>query len=111
MVVDTPLSEPDTYARMPLSGRCNASAVVQCHEEQIELKHFRIQMDDPDSRERAFYEMMRRGRIVCLRGNQFIVPEPALELLDELETQYTLFAEDDPEPTLRAVRNPVAASQ
>jgi hypothetical protein len=68
-------------------------------------------MDEPDSRERAFYEMMRRGRIVCLRGHQFIVPEPALELLKELAAPYTLLGEDDPEATLRAVRDPAAASR
>jgi len=109
VVIDERLSDPDTYARNALSDVAMLAPWYNAGEEQIELKHFRIQMDDPDSRERAFYEMMRRGRIVCLRGNQFIVPEPALELLDELEAQYSLIGED-PEATLRAVRNPVAAS-
>ena len=75
------------------------------------MKHFRIQIDDQDSRARAMCEVMRRRRIVCLRGNQFIVPKPALALLDECAVDYRLIGEDDPETAVRAVRDSLAASR
>ena len=75
------------------------------------MKHFRIRMDDGESSGRGFYEIMRRGRIVCLRENQFIVPEPALTLLDELGVEYAVMGEDDPDAALRTVRDSVAAAR
>lgn len=72
------------------------------------MKHFRIQIDGREDRTRALAEVSRRGRIVCFRGNQFIVPEPALALLDELAVNYTLLREEDPDSALRSIRDSAA---
>ncbi len=73
------------------------------------MKHFRIRIDDKEQRSRGILEVTKRGRVVSLRGNQFIVPEPALSLLDELGVKYDLIREDDPDDALRAIRDSAAA--
>lgn len=48
----------------------------------------KIQIPDKADRAKAFSELVRRGRVDCLRDNVFLVPEPALELLAELGIKY-----------------------
>ncbi len=72
------------------------------------MKHFRIQIDGSAGRALALSEVSKRGRIVCFRENEFIVPEPALALLDELDVKYSLLREEDPDSALRSVRDSTA---
>ncbi len=48
------------------------------------MGRFRIRFSDPEDQRRGIYEFMIRGQVVCLRDDQFIVPEPALAVLDGL---------------------------
>lgn len=48
----------------------------------------KIQIPDRDECARAFAALIRRGRIECYRDNTFIIPEPGLQLLQELRVAY-----------------------
>jgi hypothetical protein len=52
------------------------------------MQMVKIQIPSPEDRAKSLVEMARRGRIVCLPGNTFVVPEPALELLQSLGVAY-----------------------
>lgn len=52
------------------------------------MQMVRIQIPDRDDRAKALVEMARRGRVVCLPDDVFIVPEPALELLELMTVEY-----------------------
>jgi hypothetical protein len=41
----------------------------------------KIHIPDRAERAKALVEMARRGRVICLPGETFIVPEPAVEFL------------------------------
>jgi hypothetical protein len=43
---------------------------------------------DQDECAKAFSALIRRGRVECLRDNVFIVPEPALTVLQDLGVTY-----------------------
>jgi len=59
------------------------------------IQFIKIRIPRQTVRSKAFVEMARRGRIVCLPDDVFIVPEPALELLDSLDCGYTELARGD----------------
>ncbi len=48
----------------------------------------KIQIPERSDRVKSLVEMARRGRIICLPDDVFIVPEPALELLQSLSVNY-----------------------
>jgi hypothetical protein len=48
----------------------------------------KIQSPERADRVKSLPAMVRRGRVVCLPEDVFIVPEPALELLDSLGVGY-----------------------
>lgn len=48
----------------------------------------KIQIPKRSDRTKALVEMGRRGRVICLPDNVFIVPEPALALLQSLGVTY-----------------------
>jgi len=48
----------------------------------------KIQIPERSDRAKALVEMGRRGRVICLPDNVFIVPEPALALLQSLGVTY-----------------------
>jgi len=73
------------------------------------MKLIRIAIPDKDNRTRGFPAMARRGRVVCLRDNQFIVPEPALAFLDSLNVSYDLIGEETEASVARALRDSLAA--
>lgn len=75
------------------------------------MKHFRIRIDDEEQNARGILAVSRLGRVVCLRDDQFIVPERALKLLKEMNVDYRLIGEDDPEKALREVRDSLAAAR
>ena len=55
-------------------------------------------------------KIMRRGRVVCLPDNTFIVPVPALEALAEMGLAYELLAEEDWDGVVRTLRDPAPAA-
>ena len=52
------------------------------------MQMVKIQISDPGQRATALTEVARRGRVVCLPDDVFIVPEPALDLLRSLRIAY-----------------------
>jgi hypothetical protein len=52
------------------------------------MQMVKIQIPERSHRARALVEMSRRGRVICLPDDVFIVPQPALELLESLGVAY-----------------------
>lgn len=52
------------------------------------MQWVKIQISDSEQAARGFAAMVRRGRVDCYRDNVFMVPEPALELLQSLDVSY-----------------------
>ena len=52
------------------------------------MQMIKIQMSDRDECAKAFAALIRRGRVDCFRDNVFILPEPALEVLQTLGVNY-----------------------
>lgn len=48
------------------------------------MQMIKIQIPDRKESAKALVEMGRRGRIICLRDDVYVVPEPALDLLKSL---------------------------
>ena len=68
------------------------------------MQMVKIQIPDRSDRGRALVEMGRRGRIICLPEDTFVVPEPALQLLQSLGIAYQELGRgglDDAEKALR----------
>jgi hypothetical protein len=74
------------------------------------MKFMRIRMSDPETHADGFYEIMRRGRIVCLPNDTFIVPTPALQVLDDMGVTYELLNEEGWDSVVRTLRTAAAAS-
>jgi hypothetical protein len=52
------------------------------------MKWVKIHIPDREQSAKALVEMARRGRIDCYEGNIYVVPEPALQLLKELDISF-----------------------
>ena len=52
------------------------------------MQMVRIRVPERSDRVKSLVEVARRGRVVCLPDDVFIVPEPALELLQSLGVNY-----------------------
>jgi hypothetical protein len=48
------------------------------------MQMVKIRVPERSDRVKSLVEMGRRGRVVCLPNDVFVVPEPALELLQSL---------------------------
>jgi hypothetical protein len=72
--------------------------------ERITMKWVKIHIPDREQSGIALVEMARRGRIDCYEGSIFVVPEPALHLLAELNITFReldRFGRDHAEKMLR----------
>ncbi len=52
------------------------------------MQMVKIRVPERSERAKSLVEMARRGRVVCLPDDVFIVPEPALALLQSLGVNY-----------------------
>ena len=52
------------------------------------MQMIKIHIPDRESRSKALVEMGRRGRVICLPDDVFVVPEPALALLQSAGVGY-----------------------
>jgi hypothetical protein len=52
------------------------------------MQMVKIRIPAREDRVKSLPKMVERGRVVCLPDDVFIVPEPALELLDSLGVGY-----------------------
>lgn len=47
------------------------------------MQMVKIGFPDENSRKQGFYELMQMVRVVCLPGDEFLVPEASVTILDE----------------------------
>jgi hypothetical protein len=73
------------------------------------MQMVKIQIPSREDRCRCLVELARRGRIVCLPDNVFIVPEPALELLQSLSVQVIELGRGGLDYAEKALRDSLAA--
>jgi hypothetical protein len=73
------------------------------------MQMVKIQIPDRDDRAKALVEMARRGRVVCLPDDVFIVPEPALELLESMTVGYQELGRGGIDYAEKALRDSLAA--
>lgn len=52
------------------------------------MQMVKIQIPERKERAKAFATLSLRGRVICLRDNVFVVPEPALEVLHSLSVTF-----------------------
>lgn len=69
------------------------------------MANYRIRIDDREDRTRGIHELSKRVRVVCLRGNEIVVPESAVSVLKELGVTYTFLREEDPTDEVRSLRD------
>jgi hypothetical protein len=45
------------------------------------MRMVKIHIPDQKARSKVLLDLIRRGRVMCLPDDQFVVPEPALDVL------------------------------
>jgi hypothetical protein len=73
------------------------------------MQMVKIQIPDREECARAFAALIRRGRVDCFRDNVFIVPEPALMVLQSLGVTYQELGRGGLDYAQKALRDSVAA--
>jgi hypothetical protein len=73
------------------------------------MEMVKIQIPEKDECAKAFSALIRRGRVDCFRDNVFIVPEPALELLQDIGVTYQELGRGGLDYAQKALRDSVAA--
>ena len=72
------------------------------------MKFAKIQFDSRDDCAEAIHEISARGRVVALRGDYFIVPEPAIQWLDLNQYSYHLVEWLNWDDVVQTLRNLLA---
>ena len=52
------------------------------------MRMVKIHIPDEEANARAFGALIRRGRVDCYRDNTYVIPEPGLFLLTEMNVPY-----------------------
>jgi hypothetical protein len=73
------------------------------------MQWVKIHIPDRDQSAIALVEMSGRGRIDCYAGDIYVVPEPALRLLDELAIRYEELDRFGPDGAEKMLRDTLAA--
>jgi hypothetical protein len=73
------------------------------------MQMVKIQIPDRADRVKCLVELARRGRVICLPDDVFIVPEPALELLRSLGVHHTELGRGGLDYAEKALRDSLAA--
>ena len=73
------------------------------------VQMIKIQITEREPAVRAFAALIRRGRVDCYRDNVFIIPEPGLELLGEMEIPYVELGRGGIDYAEKALRDSAAA--
>ncbi|HEX3149736.1 MAG TPA: hypothetical protein VHR66_16795 [Gemmataceae bacterium] len=73
------------------------------------MQMVKIQIPDRDLSGRAFAALIRRGRVDCYRDNTYIIPEPGLELLDDMGIPFVELGRGGLDYAEKALRDSVAA--
>ncbi len=74
------------------------------------MKMVKIRFANREDSAKGIAKVMRRGQVVCLPENTFIVPEPALDVLNELGLAYEVLNEEGMDSVIHTLRNPAAAA-
>ena len=70
----------------------------------------KIRIPDKAECAKAFAALVRRGRIDSFRDNVFIVPEPALDVLQERQVKYQELGRGGLDYAQKALRDSAAAN-
>ena len=73
------------------------------------MQMVKIQIPDREECAKGFAALVRRGRVDCFRDNVFIVPEPALEVLQTLGVRYLELGRGGLDYAQKALRDSAAA--
>ncbi len=73
------------------------------------MQMVKIQIPSRSDRAKSLVEMARRGRVICLPDDVFIVPEPALDLLRSLGVNYSELGRGGFDYAEKALRDSLAA--
>jgi hypothetical protein len=73
------------------------------------MQMVKIQIPDRDECAKAFSALIRRGRVDCFKDNVFIVPEPALTVLQDMGVSYVELGRGGLDYAQKALRDSVAA--
>jgi hypothetical protein len=71
---------------------------------------FKIRVPETTESAKGLVAVMRRGRVICLPNETYIVPAPALQLLDEMGISYEVISEEGLDGVIQALRDPASAS-
>jgi len=75
----------------------------------LNVQMVKIQIPDRSDRGKALVEAGRRGRVICLPDNVFVMPEPALALLQSLGIAYQELGRGGLDYAEKALRDAAAA--
>jgi hypothetical protein len=73
------------------------------------MQMVKIQIPDREDRLKCLTELARRGRVVCLPDDVFVVPEPALALLGGLGVSVVELGRGGLDYAEKALRDSLAA--
>lgn len=73
------------------------------------MQMVKIQIPDNDQCAKALSALVRRGRVDCFKENIFVVPEPALDVLQELGVSFQELGRGGIDYAQKALRDSVAA--
>jgi hypothetical protein len=73
------------------------------------MQMVKIQIPERSDRVKCLVEMARRGRVICLPEDTFVVPEPALELLESLDVSFVELGRGGFDYAEKTLRDSVAA--
>ena len=72
------------------------------------MKVVKIRFSDPDSAAKGIGRLMRRGKVICLPENTYVVPQQGLKILDEIPVTYEILAEEGLDYAYHTLRDPAA---
>lgn len=73
------------------------------------MQMVKIHIPDQSQRGRALLELIRRGRVICVPNDVFVVPEPALDVLRSLNVSFQELGRGGIDYAEKALRDSLAA--
>jgi hypothetical protein len=73
------------------------------------MQMVKIQILDGDECAKAFSALIRRGRVDCYRDNVFIIPEPGLQVLQDIGISFIELGRGGLDYAQKALRDSSAA--
>jgi hypothetical protein len=82
---------------------------VECPRRPTIVQMVKIQVPDREDCAKAFAALIRRGRVDCYPENTFIIPEPGLQVLQDLGVSYVELGRGGLDYAQKALRDSSAA--